>query len=54
MFIALTLYIIISIVGNICISKVRKNDYRDWISWSLLLGPLSWPFQWHLDKTKVY
>lgn len=50
MFIVLTLFIFISIVGNVLISAIKNNDYRDWINWSILIGPLSWPLQWHHEK----
>lgn len=50
MFIAFALFVFISIIGNILISSMKHNDYRDWISWSILIGPLSWPLQWYSEK----
>lgn len=52
MFIVLTLFIFISMIGNVLISKIKHNDYRDWINLSILIGPLSWPYQWH-DERKI-
>ncbi|MEP0274280.1 hypothetical protein [Ekhidna sp.] len=49
MFIVVTLFISISIIGNIIISNIQDHDYRDWINWSILIGPLSWPLQWYAN-----
>lgn len=41
---------IIGIFGNIIIAQSKKDDFRDWIPLSILIGPLSWPIHWHLTK----
>lgn len=52
MIIVIALSTLIAVFGNIVIAHAKKDDFRDWIPLSILVGPLSWPIHWHLSKIK--
>jgi hypothetical protein len=36
-----------AVLGNYGIAKYKRTGLYPWVALSLVVGPLSWPLQWH-------
>ncbi|MFK7953239.1 MAG: hypothetical protein AB8B73_10375 [Ekhidna sp.] len=52
MIIIIAVSTLVSVFGNIMIAHYQKNDFRDWIPLSILIGPLSWPLHWYISEVE--
>ncbi len=46
----LTFIILLAIFGNFGIARYKQTEVAQWVMLSLLVGPLSWPFQWNASE----